>query len=243
MIKTYTRKADINPLLERSIEVYNQQGVAALIANFHASILAHKVKFPLLEYCAKTLFVKVTPQDQITFCDAVCVQKTEGGNVILGIIMQLRLPIAYEEAIQKTHEYIADANDWYVSDIIGERVWGVALLQQFDLMIKTFEKLSSDQSNWVVRSLGAGAHYAVKKGLGKKEVEQVFLLLMKMVNTNDRQIKQGVGWAAKTTAKFHPDLIEKYNARIQNYTAIPNWFRKKIEIGLNRNAYAKRKRS
>ena len=87
-----------------------------------------------------------------------------------------------------------------------------------------------------------GAHYAVKKGLGKKEVEQVFLLLMTMVKTNDRQIKQGVGWAAKTTAKFHPDLIEKYNSRIQNYTEIPNWFRKKIEIGLNRNAYAKGKR-
>jgi 3-methyladenine DNA glycosylase AlkD len=241
LIKIITRKGDVKPVLEESIRVYNGQGVFALIDHFHQTILAHKVKFPLLEYCAKTLFEALNSSDQLRLCDEICKRKTEGGNVILGIILQLRLPADYEGSIEKARAYIADADEWYVCDIIGERVWGVALLTQFDRMIETFKHLGSDKSHWVVRSLGAGGHYAIKKGLEKEKVEQVFLLLMNMSNTNNRQVKQGVGWAAKTTAKFHPDLIQKYQLQIEA-AAIPNWFRNKIEIGLNRNAYAKGKR-
>ncbi|MFT5820355.1 MAG: hypothetical protein ACI8ZM_001594 [Crocinitomix sp.] len=242
MIKTYTRKGDIKLILEQTLTVYHENGVELLIDELHESILAHKVKFPLLEFCAKTLFENLNAVDQVILCDAICARKTEGGNVILGIILQLRLPDKFEESIQKARTYIADADEWYVCDIIGERVWGVALLTQFESMIKVVEQLSVDKSHWVVRSLGAGANYAIKKGLEKVKVDQVFLLLMTMVKTNDRQIKQGVGWAAKTTAKFHPDIISKYSLKIENYSEIPNWFRKKIEIGLNRNAYAKGKR-
>ena len=215
MIRTYTRKGDISPLIDKSIEIYRSHGLSALSDDLHANILKHKVKFPLLEFCAKTLFVNLNPDDQIELRDDVCKRKTEGGNVILGIILQHRLPHVFNQSIAKTRAYIADANDWYVCDIIGERVWGVALLTQYDRMIEVFETLGKDKSHWVVRSLGAGGHYAIKKGLEKEKVEEVFLLLMKMVNTNNRQIKQGVGWAAKTTAKFHPDLIQKHHEKIQ----------------------------
>ena len=55
-----------------------------------------------------------------------------------------------------------------------------------------------------------------------------------------KEIRQGIGWAAKTTARFHPDIIANFNNEIQDSSAVANWFRKKIEIGLNRNKHAQR---
>lgn len=108
---------------------------------------------------------------------------------------------------------------------------------------KTFPEiltLSKHPSNWVIRALGAGMHYAIKKDLPKKEVKTVFQILLTLANTKDKEIKQGVGWAAKTTAKFHPDIIATFENDIQNKETVANWFRTKIDIGLNRNKYAKR---
>lgn len=141
--------------------------------------------------------------------------------------------------MKKTTEYISKADIWYVCDIIGERVFGYALLHYPDKMLPEYKKLSSHPTNWVVRSLGAGGHYAIKKGLEKKKVQQLFKVLLTMANTNDKEVRQGIGWAAKTTAKFHPDLITYYKDEIDNKVKVANWFRKKIEIGLDRNSYAK----
>lgn len=238
-MNTYTRKGDIKIILAKTIAVYDNEGFAAFNESFHDLVLGHKVKFPLLEFCARSLTEILSPEEQILFCDEVCRRKTEGGNVILGILLQDRLATNFSLATRKATEYIADANDWYVCDIIGERVWGVGLLNHFEDMLAVFEKLRHHESNWVVRSLGAGGHYAIKKRLEKEKVEQVFKLLMQMCDTKDRQIRQGVGWAAKTTAKFHPDLISKYDRQLQA-ESIPNWFRNKITIGLNRYHYAQR---
>ena len=50
-----------------------------------------------------------------------------------------------------------------------------------------------------------------------------------MANTNDKEVRQGIGWAAKTTAKFHPDLITYYKDEIDNKAKVANWFRKKLK--------------
>ncbi|MFK8036961.1 MAG: DNA alkylation repair protein [Crocinitomicaceae bacterium] len=166
--------------------------------------------------------------------------KTEGGNVILGKMLQNRLPNHFNESFKKATEYIADADIWYVCDIIGERVFGYALLTESEKSIPLIKELSKHNTNWVIRSLGAGVHYAIKKGLNKDNVKIVFRLLLTMANTQDKEIRQGVGWAAKTTAKFHPDIITFFQRDIDNTNRVANWFRNKISIGLNRNRYAKR---
>ena len=238
----YTRKGDVKLILGQAVQVYQEEGLHTFIDVFHNLILAHKVKFPLLEFCAQTLYLVLPVSEHFAFCDEVSKRKTEGGNVILGIFMQLNLPSYFRETITKTTEYIADADEWYVCDIIGERVFGYSLLTDFERTFAEIERLSKHESNWVVRSLGAGSHYAIKKGLDKMNVDQLFVLLMTMTNTKDRQIIQGVGWAAKTTAKFHPDIITKYTDKIFDRNSIPNWFRSKIRIGLNRNKHAQAKR-
>lgn len=240
-LKRYTRKSDINVLLDHCVVCYEQKGLTSLLAIFHDSILYHKVKFPLLEHCARVLYESITEEDLIPFCNEVCKRKTEGGNVVLGILMQKYAESHFQVAVQKTTTYLADADQWYVSDIIGERFFGVGMLVHFEKFFVEMKKLSKHESHWVVRALGAGGHYAIKKGLGLPEAERLFLLLLSASNSSHKEIRQGIGWAAKTTAKFHPGIIEKYQTQI-SAQSVPNWFRSKIEIGLNRNAYAQSKR-
>lgn len=242
-MQVVTRKSDIKELVTLCIKAYDLGGVTTCLKELESQVLSKKVKFPLLEFCGKDLYQKIEIEEQIDLCDKIEELKTEGGNVILGIILQSRLDINFEQSIKKATEYISKADVWYVCDIIGERVYGYSLLKNPDKTIPQIKKLSNHSVNWVVRALGAGMHYAIKKGLDKENVELVFPILLSMANTKDKEIKQGVGWAAKTTAKFHPKIIEQFDKEIQNQDNVANWFRTKISIGLNRNKYAKGNRS
>ena len=235
-----TRKSEVKIYLDLCIKAYHLNGLNACVNEFKNQVLNKRVKFPLLEFCGKTVFQELLEEDHIAFCDKIEELKTEGGNVLLGIILQCRLINHFEESLQKASEYIANADFWYVCDIIGERVFGYSILNFSKKTIPEIKKISKHPSFWVIRSLGAGIHYSIKKGLDKKNVSILFKLLLSMAASNNKEIRQGVGWAAKTTAKFHPDIIEQFQLEIQNKEQVANWFRTKIEIGLNRHAYAKR---
>lgn len=238
-MRTIGRKGDIEIEWEACKQTFDATNMSLFIDTIHGRILLQKVKFPLLEYCAEELYKLLPSETHIPFCDAIEQLKTEGGNVILGKILQLRLLQHFNQSLEKATEYISRADIWYVCDIIGERVFGYALLNYPNKMLPEYKQLSSHSSKWVVRALGAGGHYAIKKSLAKEDVQPLFEMLLTMANTDDKEVRQGVGWAAKTTAKFHPDLITLFQTEIENKNKVANWFRKKIEIGLNRNSYAK----
>lgn len=239
-MESITRKPEIRTCIQSVLEAYDLHGVESAVATLHQLVLSKKVKFPLLEYAAMLLFERLAPADYIAFCDEVEGLKTIGGNVILGIVLQKHADAAYNASIENATRYISQADAWYVCDIIGERVFGYLLLHRPDETIPVIRRLSQHPSNWVVRSLGAGAHYATKKGLPEEKCVAVFRILLSMANTQDKEIRQGVGWAAKTTAKFHPGIIRTHWSEINDPVKVSNWFRAKIAIGLNRFAYAKR---
>ena len=238
-MKTFTRKSDVKIELAKCISAYDESGMVACSEVLKQTLLSHKVKFPLLEYCATKFNEYLTEKEQFELCDLIQSMKTEGGNVILGILLQKQLSTNFGSAIQKTIDYVSEADIWYVCDIIGERVFGVALLTKPEQAIPVIKKLFQHPSIWVVRSLGAGIHYAIKKGLDEKFARQLFQLLLTQATNKNKEIRQGVGWAAKTTAKFHPQIIIDFNSEIYDDLKTANWFRTKIQIGLNRHHYAK----
>ena len=197
----------------------------------------------MLEYASTCLYEHIPTAEQVPFLDQIHAYKTEGGNVILGKMLQLRLELHYNESIQKASEYISQADIWYICDLIGERVFGVALLNWPTKSIAKITEIAAHGNHWLIRSLGAGIHYANKKGLGKDHSAQAFAFLLTQANNKNKEIRQGIGWAAKTTAKFHPEIIEANQAALQDETNVANWFRRKVEIGLDRHAYAQRNRS
>ncbi|MEM8890621.1 MAG: DNA alkylation repair protein, partial [Bacteroidota bacterium] len=208
-----SRKPIVRAEVEASLETYQSGGISSLLQELDERLLQVKVRFPLLEYATELLYKSLNDEVQIPFLDRISVLKREGGNVILGKMLQLRLNEHYEESLSKAAEYIAEGKAWFVSDLIGERLFGVALLSFPEKSLKELDKLKQHPSHWVLRALGAGSHYAVKKGLEKDWVEKLFQFLLSMATHKDREVRRGIGWAAKTTARFHPEIIERYEAK------------------------------
>lgn len=198
-------------------------------------LLKKKVKFPLLEEAANQLFTLVPIESQIDLLRKLISLKTIGGNAIAGKLLQNRLTNYYNESIEVAIEFICFGDEWYVCDIIGERVFGYALLTQPEKTIPVLNKFKKHNNDWIIRSIGVATHYAVKKGLKKKYVDQMFKLLLSLSHTTNFHIKKGVGWGVKTIAKFHPEIVEKYSGNIKNDDTIKQWFKTKIKIGFGRS--------
>lgn len=82
---------------------------------------------------------------------------------------------------------------------------------------------------------GRGNTLRSKKGLKKQYAGGMFLLLLSLSHTTDFHTKKGIGWAAKTVAKFHPDIIEQHREQLETDASIKQWFKTKISIGLGRS--------
>lgn len=233
-----TSKAAVKSAVATAMMNYEANGMPALVAGIEAGLLQAKIRFPLLEFAARELYAKLPIDKQVPFLDAVIALKTIGGNVIAGIILQQRLVAHFDEAVEKATAYIIHGNEWYVCDIIGERVLGHALLTMPEQTIPVLKQLATHNDKWMVRSVGVATHYAVKKGLKKQYVDEVFQLLLTLADATEFHTKKGVGWAVKTTAKFHPEIVERHRDAI---ATAKQWFKTKVGIGLGRTAkYANR---
>lgn len=239
-----TSKKSLLPRLQACLQAYHTDGQDACVTQTHHQLLAHKVKFSLLEFCAARFHEEIAVSDHISFCDEIAALQTEGGNVILGIMLQKRLESHFEASFKQAAKYIAAGEFWYVSDIIGARVFGFGLLRDAEKSIALLQDLAKSESIWVVRAVGAGVHEAIKKGLKKEAIAEVFQLLLSLGNATDKEIRAGVGWAAKTAAKFHPDIITSFQKEIEEEEkTVGDWFRRKVTIGLERYEYGQRNRS
>ncbi len=238
-MKEISRKSEIKEELEQCFSLFEKGDIDSFVLAIHQRILNAKVKFPLLEYCGEKIVNRVRPEQHLSICEKLTGSQTIGENVLIGTILKLRLEHDFNEAINESIKYISESWDWYVSDIIGERVFGHAFLNYPGRMIDTFEKLKGHESKWVVRAIGSGCHNAIKWGLPKPEVEEAFKVLLSLSGAKDHHIRRGIGWAAKTTAKFHPDIIQKFEEEIHQ-KEVGSWFRTKIKIGLNRHSYGLR---
>lgn len=240
MAKIFTRKGEVTDQLTPCLEAYNSSGIKAAAELCNDRLLTQKIKFPLLEYCAREFIQTIQASDQIAFCDLIETYKTIGGHVLLGIILRNRLADYYEESLFKAKEYISKTDSWHACDTIGERVFGWSMLHTPKKTLPELKRIANHENQWVARSAGAGMHNAIYNGLAAEHVERLFQILLSLGNSKNKEIKQGVGWAAKTTAKFHPEIIKKHRTAIDDVAAVGQWFRTKVKIGLARNEYAKR---
>ena len=219
-------------------ECYSLPGgkISSLAIAVNSVILSKRIKFSVLEYCGRELFKHISSDKHIEFLDALVKPKEMGSWVIAGMMLQLRLTEHFEESLAKAAEYITYGNEWYVCDIIGERVMGHGLLN-FPMKMPELNQLAKSQNRWLIRSVGVAAHYATKKRLEIYYADEVFKLLLSLANSTDFHTKKGIGWGAKTIAKFHPSIIEKYKNNIYDNPSVKQWFKTKVEIGLKRNQF------
>lgn len=236
-----TGKKVVNPIIDTLVSKLNEKDFATFLDLLHTDVLSHRVKFPILEYVTRKCFSVIPEKRQIDICDKIDKIPEMGSSVITGVALQMRLEKHFDESIAKSIEYIKNGDEWYVCDHIGERVLGVGLLTQSERTLPLLPKLLNDGNKWVVRMVGVAGHYAVKKGLKKTFVEKLFGLLLEHSDETEFHSKRGIGWAAKTTAKFHPDIIAKFQKKIDGGSEVKQWFKTKVKIGLSRSdKYASR---
>ncbi len=229
-----TSKAVVADIITKSLDIFENRGRAEFVAVLHADLLKKKIRFPLLEFAAARIMDAVPLAQQIELMDSIIELRTIGSQVLAGIALQLRLGVDFEGSIAKACSYIQYGNEWYVCDIIGERVLGYALLTKPEDTIPILKQLAKHDDKWIVRTVGVATHYATKKGLDKHFVESVFQILLTCTDTTDFHTKKGIGWGAKTVARFHPDIVSRYTSEIMA-PPTKQWFRTKINIGLLRN--------
>ncbi|HLP12707.1 MAG TPA: DNA alkylation repair protein [Flavobacteriales bacterium] len=227
-------KSIIKPITESCLAVYHKKGVDALVKTIYTELLTPKIRFPLLEYATHLLCDEIPQKQQLIACQQLIQYRTIGGNVMAGIVLQKYAEKNLRHAFSLAIEYILVGNEWYCCDIIAERVMGAALLKEPENTIALLKKLAKHKADFAVRSIGVATHYAVKKGLKKIHVEEMFNLLLLLANASEFHTKTGIGWGAKTCAKFHPDIIKKYRDEINDEEKTKQWFRTKVNIGLGR---------
>ncbi len=204
------------------------------IALLHKKILVKKTNFPILEYITRAIFDKIPETCQIAFCDKITNLNETGSSVITGTVLQMRLENHLEESLVKSIEYIRKGNDTFHCDHLSERVLGFALLNYPEIILPVLPSLLKENDRWIVRMVGVGGQYAVQKGLKRIYVEELFALLIGNANRTDDDEQCGIGWAAKTTAKFHPDIVAKFVGHMES-PSVGQWFRTKVEMGLSRS--------
>ncbi len=233
-MKIITSKAEVKKLITPVITNYSNGNNNAFVKEIHKALLTKKIKFPLLEYAAKEIWQAIPGKEQIDITDKIIQLHEIGGNTIAGMLLQLHLAKYFKRSVSKAADYIIAGDQWYVCDIIGERVFGFALLTYPEKTIPVLKKFTKHPDKWIVRSIGVATHYAIKKGLKKKYAAEMFEVLLSLSNTTDFHTKKGIGWAAKTIAKFHPDIIAKHKIEIEQGD-VKQWFKTKVKIGLSRS--------
>jgi hypothetical protein len=205
------------------------------IKAIHINILKQKIRFPVLEYFAELLFEIIPNKHLYKFLDKLIALDEIGSYTIAGKLLQLNLKNDFSGSHKKANEYILQGNVWYACDMISERVLGVMLLNHAEETITINKKQIAGENFWLIRSVGVATHLATKWGLPKKYAIQQFELLLGKANVTDYHATTGIGWAAKTIAKFHPDIIKQFEKELDSPN-VKQWFKTKVKIGLGRSA-------
>lgn len=230
MPKTITKQSEIIPVVQQLIQYFATSKELEFWQLLEKEVLQNKVKFPLLEKVGEAFYAHIPGARQTEVTDRLVELDYEGGYVIVGIMLAKRMHHNLTNSFKKAVEYYIRGDKWYVVDIIGERVHGQGLLHYFDQTFPYLVKYLQHQNDWVKRSAGIAMHLAIKRGLEKEKVKKLLTLALTQAESKNFQVKKGLGWAVKTLARFHPDLVE--SKQIMRDPRVAQWFKKKIQIGL-----------
>jgi 3-methyladenine DNA glycosylase AlkD len=233
-LHSITRKPELRRILSG---IDPSASDAAIITMLEEEILNSKIRFPLLEFFTEELYKILYRENIYSFSDALILKDYIGTYVICGTLLRCELNTSLEKAFSGAAEYIETGDKWYVCDIIGERVFGEGLLKHYDSAFGIISNFRDHHNIWVRRSAGVAIHYAVKKGLQKEKVRPLFELAASFRSSKEFHIKKGFGWALKTIAKFHPDLLTDSDKLLSD-PETGTWFKNKIKMGMQRNKHA-----
>nr|MDO8135980.1 DNA alkylation repair protein [Candidatus Njordarchaeum guaymaensis] len=160
-----------------------------------------------------------------------------GGFVIVGQALISLLRNDFEEAMKKSREYIVKSDKWYVTDIIGERSIGQALVEYFDATLPRLREFLEDENKWVKRSAGVAIHFFSKRVRNEPEKTKRLLSLVEPhIEVKQADVVKGIGWGLKTIGKYHPEILVSFlKKQLQAKRKMSKSMLKKATTYLTRN--------
>lgn len=232
-MKVIGSKKEVREIFEAFQKEFSDWTSDDSIKIIHKKILKQKIRFPVIEYFSELAFEEIPNKQLYKFLDKIIALDEIGSYTIARKMLQLNLKNDFSGSHKKANQYITRGNVWYACDIISERVLGSMLLLRPEETIQVNRKQITGDNFWLVRSVGVATHLATKWGLQKKYAKQQFELLLSRASVTDYHAVTGIGWAAKTIAKFHPDIIKQFEKKLDSPN-VKQWFRTKVNIGLGR---------
>jgi 3-methyladenine DNA glycosylase AlkD len=197
---------------ERCVEAINQEDRKGFWKVLNP-VLDAKVPFPLLDEMGRVLGTagKLEPRKYFGVFDEIVATAKMGGYVIVGQALAALLETELEASIRKAAEIVAEGKEWYVCDIVGERVLGQALVAHFEPAVSLLERMTVMEDQEVRRSIGVAVHFFAKRRPGDAErMKRLLHLLSLLVEDKRVFVMKGVGWGLKTIGKHQPKLVEDY---------------------------------
>ena len=173
-------------------------------------LLSQKIPFLLLDHAGDILgnLAVEKPRGLISLLDKIESTKAMGGYVIIGSALTCFTDYDLARALDKAKEYTIKRDIWYVTDIIGERVPGKALVNHFDETLSILETYYDEPNPRVRRSVGVAIHYFTKRVRKDQEkAKRLIGLLSPYFEEKDIRIIKGIGWGLKTLGRYYPDLV------------------------------------
>jgi 3-methyladenine DNA glycosylase AlkD len=178
-----------------------------------APILSGPLPFRLLDRIGAPVGLEALPQVN-SFLDTIASHQTEGGWVVIASALRQQLDRDREGSFERCRRYVMDAAIWYATDILGERVPGPALVDDFKPVLKLLRPWRDDENAWVRRTAGVAAHFWAKRSRGDaehlREARALLEFLAPVFEERDMNAVKGFGWALKTLGRNYPDLLTEW---------------------------------
>ena len=178
-----------------------------------APVLAERTPFRLLDRIGAA--IGVGPVEAVnTFLDHIAAHKTMGGWVVIASALGGQLSRDLPGAFTRCRKFILDADVWYATDILGERVPGPALVADYTQVLPLLSPWRYDLNRWIRRTVGVAVHFWAKRAHGEPEyisqAKALLAFLAPMFEEQDMDAIKGVGWGLKTLGRFYPDLVAEW---------------------------------
>ena len=144
------------------------------------------------------------------FLERIAAGKTEGGWVVIGGALGKQLEWDMAGAFARCRVFISAANIWYASDILSERVPGLAMLRDFRCALALLAPWREDPNYWVRRAVGVSVHLWAHRSRGVPEhaarARKLLAFLTPMFEEWEMGAIKGVGWGIETLGRYYPEL-------------------------------------
>lgn len=218
-------------LIERLVGLYSNN-LDDFWDTFNEEIITQRISFPLLEHGADILWDRISEPQVLDLIPKLVDGEEEGRFVIVSRFLQNHLRLDFDDAVQRAKEVICVGDKWYTCLIVSERVFGYALLGEFDLMMGYLDQFVDHDHPMIKRSVGTAIQYAVKKGIDASKVPLMFELIRRQLKDKNLHVKKGSGLAVKRLLQYYPDFMMTQKAVIYDDPEVNSWHRKKFEEGM-----------